>query len=223
MAKIPGLPTAWKRALWWTVAGISIAGVLVVGAWVLDQKVIHEGMVMRNVTLDGEAVGGLGPADLDARLAAIAEDVADDVLTVDLPERVITATNATAGVTADVTATRAALMEQGRSGNLVEQFEAWAAVLPRAGGPRSGVHLRPGHARRLGRRPAGRPLERPRRADLHRRLRVDRGAARRRRRLPRRRDRRRRRRRRVHHPVVTLHGGGRLDPDPTTGHAGGGG
>jgi vancomycin resistance protein YoaR len=126
MAMIPGLPTAWKRALWWTVAGISIAGVLVVGAWVVDQKVIHEGMVMRNVTLDGEAVGGLGPADLDARLAAIAEDVADDVLTVDLPERVITATNATAGVTADVTATRSALMEQGRSGNLVEQFEAWA-------------------------------------------------------------------------------------------------
>ena len=99
MAKIPGLPTAWKRALWWTVAGISIAGVLVVGAWVVDQKVIHEGMVMRNITLDGEAVGGLGPADLDARLAAIAEDVADDDLTVDLPERVITATNATAGVT----------------------------------------------------------------------------------------------------------------------------
>ena len=63
MSKIPGLPTAWKRALWWTVAGIGIAGVLVVGAWVLDQKVIHEGMVMRNVTLDGEAVGGLGPDD----------------------------------------------------------------------------------------------------------------------------------------------------------------
>jgi vancomycin resistance protein YoaR len=126
MSKIPGLPTAWKRALWWAVAGIGIAGVLVVGAWVLDQKVIHEGMVMRNVTLDGEPVGGLGPADLDDRLATIADDVADDVLTVDLPERVITATNDTAGVAADVAATRAALMEQGRTGNLIEQFEAWA-------------------------------------------------------------------------------------------------
>jgi vancomycin resistance protein YoaR len=126
MSKIPGLPTAWKRALWWTVAGIGIAGVLVVGAWVLDQRVIHDGMVMRNVTLDGEAVGGLDPADLDARLAAIAADVSDDLLTVDLPERVITAANATAGVGVDVEATRSALMEQGRSGNLVEQFDTWA-------------------------------------------------------------------------------------------------
>ena len=78
------------------MSGLGIAAVLLVGAWVLDQKVIHDGMVMRNVTLDGDAVGGFGPADLDARLAAIADDVADDVLTVDLPERVITATNASA-------------------------------------------------------------------------------------------------------------------------------
>lgn len=110
----------------WTVAGIAAVCLLLVGAWAIDQKVLNDDGVMRNVLLDGDPVGQFSAADLDARLEAIAGDVANDVLTVDLPERVITATNATAGVGLDTEATRAAVMEQGRSGNLVDQFETWA-------------------------------------------------------------------------------------------------
>ena len=129
MSKPPALPAPWKRALLWTVSGLGIAAVLLVGAWVLDEKVIHDGMVLRNVTLAGDPVGGFGPGDLERRLAVLADDVADDTLTIDLPERVITATNAGAGVSLDVAATGGQVMEAGREGNLVDQFRSWVDTL----------------------------------------------------------------------------------------------
>ncbi|MDQ3783122.1 MAG: hypothetical protein M3349_09335, partial [Actinomycetota bacterium] len=122
MPSVPSVPDALQRALLWVAAGLGIVAVVVVGAWILDEKVIHDGLVSRNVTLAGAAVGGFGPADLEARLAAMAADVADDTLTIDLPQRVIQAANAEVGVALDVTGVRNQVMAAGRSGALVDQF-----------------------------------------------------------------------------------------------------
>ena len=137
MPRIPSIPDAVKRALLWAVSVVGILVVLVIGAWILDSRVVHEGMVLRNVALLGDPVGGLGPADLDARLTAMADDVADDTLTIDLPDQVIVTTNATVGVGLDVDTTGAGIMAAGRSGGLVDQFRSWATSFfePREVGP----------------------------------------------------------------------------------------
>ena len=56
-----------------------------------------------------------------------------------------------------MTATRAAVMEQGRSGNLVEQFEAWAQSLLGPGAIELAYTYDQGTLDSLGRRPTGRP------------------------------------------------------------------
>lgn len=97
----------------------------VVGAWLVDDAIVHDGQVVRNVEIEGRAIGGLGPADLDERLEALGGDVAAATFTLAAPDRSLTAPNAAVGLMLDTEPIGAAAMATGRTGILLDDFTSW--------------------------------------------------------------------------------------------------
>ncbi len=97
---------------------------LVIGGWALDTTV-HAGQTMRNVELEGHAVGGLADAELFDALAQVDEDLADAVVTVKTPAGDLESTAGEVGLVLDQTATRLTLRNVGRDGAMASRPARW--------------------------------------------------------------------------------------------------
>ena len=119
-----------RRWKWLLLAVVPLALLLAVPtAWAIDNAV-HDGQVVRNVSLEGRAIGGLAEGDL--RL--LVEGIADDYRLVEVQLRaddgvVIPLTAERAGLVVDVDATVGAAMAIGRAGGLTDRFRSWAESL----------------------------------------------------------------------------------------------
>ena len=103
-------------------------GLTAVAAWGID-RLVHVDQVNRNVTLDGVAIGGLSVAELDAVLEEMAAARATDTVLIHAPGYSIEVTNAEAGISLDIEATRSAALEAGRKDGAVSSFSAWLTAM----------------------------------------------------------------------------------------------
>ncbi len=111
---------------------VAILGVAAIGAaFLIDERLVHDDAVPRNVTLAGFDIGGMRQSELAALLDVIAHDVATSPVEVAVPPRTFSTTNRAAGIALDSQAMAETALNLGRGGDLVEQFEAWWHSLSR--------------------------------------------------------------------------------------------
>ncbi len=88
--------------------------VLLIAAWAIDTGV-HSGAAMRNVSLDGVAVGGLSRSDLMTAVTDVEHGQAGRSVIVETPAGRLETTASEIGLDVDVPATQEAALERGRS------------------------------------------------------------------------------------------------------------
>jgi hypothetical protein len=103
-------------------------GLTAVAAWGID-RLVHVDQVNRNVTLDGVAIGGFTAVELDTLLEEMAAARAVDIAVIKAPGHTIEITNAAAGISLDIDATRAAALQAGRGEGAVESLSSWLAAM----------------------------------------------------------------------------------------------
>lgn len=101
-------------------------------AWAVDDRA-HGGEVARNVTLAGTDIGGMGPRELSAVVAALAARYPRTRIQVRARPGGFTATAAELGVSVDTAATVQAALATGRDGPLPGRIWGWvtSALRPR--------------------------------------------------------------------------------------------
>jgi len=109
----------------WVLASAAGVVVAVVGAWLVDDAIVHDGQVLRNVEIAGRPIGGLDGDDLSSVLADLGDTVAATDFTLATSDRRLVATNATVGLSLDRTPVAAAAMAAGRSGGVLDDLESW--------------------------------------------------------------------------------------------------
>lgn len=110
--------------------GIPIA--IVVGtasAWAIDGA-IHSGQVMRNMVIDGRAIGGLAEAELRTLLQdEVAPAHRDAPVELRAPGRTLSTTAGEIGLSLDVEATVAAALDVGRDAGIGANFVDWVEAV----------------------------------------------------------------------------------------------
>lgn len=120
-----------SRARRWALVAAGTFGgllVLIVGAWAIDAAV-HSGQVVRNVELDGQAVGGLSESDLRTVVAARDEAYASTPVRVGTPAGTVELSAAEVGLSIDEEATVAAVLDAGRDGSILGRPFTWLGTL----------------------------------------------------------------------------------------------
>jgi vancomycin resistance protein YoaR len=121
-----------SRWLWRAIVSVPLVVLTLVltavAAWGID-RLVHVDQVNRNVTLDGVAIGGFNVAELDALLEQMAAQQAGDTAVINAPAYSIAVTNAEAGISLDIAATRAAALQAGRDEGPVPSFSSWLTAM----------------------------------------------------------------------------------------------
>jgi vancomycin resistance protein YoaR len=102
-----------------------VVAAALIGAWLVDRDA-HQGEVARNVVLDGEAVGGLDGAAIEARVAALSERYNGQPAELQSEADQVVASNGDLGFAVDQDATLAAVLAAGRADSLPREFVSWA-------------------------------------------------------------------------------------------------
>ena len=100
----------------------------VIGLWALDTS-RAEGEALRNVEVAGRPVAGLEADALDEALTSLAEEYPSAPVRVETPEGPIEVVGSEVGLSLDVAATRARILEVGRTGSLPRRFTSWVSAL----------------------------------------------------------------------------------------------
>jgi vancomycin resistance protein YoaR len=122
---------------WWVIAAVAVpvvALVLLIGSWAIDTAALS-GQVMRNVEVDGHAVGGLGEASLPEVMDELNSDLAERAVVIMVPEpqagrsaptqRSYETTAGELGLAVDAEATAEAALDAGRSDSLLTRPFSW--------------------------------------------------------------------------------------------------
>lgn len=107
---------------------VVVAGLLaaVVAAWLIDDAIVHDGQVVRNVEIAGRPIGGLGEGDLAAALDDLGGRVGETDFTLAAPDRSLVEPNDAVGVSLAAQPIAADALAMGRSGVLLDDFLSWA-------------------------------------------------------------------------------------------------
>jgi vancomycin resistance protein YoaR len=102
--------------------------VLLVAAWAVD-SVVQSGQVQRNVTLDGQDVGGMGRSSLTGVVTEVADEYAATPVTVKTPNGTLDTTLGDLGVAVDEAATEDAALAVGDDGFVLLRPFSWLGTL----------------------------------------------------------------------------------------------
>ncbi len=121
---------ASRTRRWALIVAGTLGGLLVlfVGAWAVDTA-LHSGQVVRNVELDGQAVGGMTETELRAAVAATADAYGPTVVALTTPAGTSELTAADIGLIVDQEATVQAALDAGRGGSVLGRPFGWLANL----------------------------------------------------------------------------------------------
>lgn len=119
-----------RRLFVFALALLAGLGALVVAAWVVDTN-RSEGKVSRNVTLAGREVGGLDRAALRGVVDDVARTYGAGPVRVDAPGGGFDVAPAEIGMAVDESATIAAALDTGRTGNPVQRIRGWVTSFQR--------------------------------------------------------------------------------------------
>jgi vancomycin resistance protein YoaR len=97
-------------------------------SWFIDERV-HADQAMRNISLNEQAVGGMGRDDLRVAVERLAEEYPDTAVTIELPDRTIETTVADLGGSVDVDATVARVLDVRRDQSVATRPISWARSL----------------------------------------------------------------------------------------------
>ena len=114
----------WISKLVVIVAALAFLPAVVVVGYMVDTS-NHEGRIVRNVELDGVAVGGLTLAELVQRIEIAASSYAQQPLVIDLDDDRIEGNAQAFGFTIDTEATAAAAQAVGRESDFWGGLRAW--------------------------------------------------------------------------------------------------
>ena len=103
-----------------------VAVLVVVAAWAIDVG-LNGGDVLRNVTVAGQDVGGLGADEVRQRVEAITEQTAGRTVRIRTPEVTYETTAEAIGLTVDTAATTEVALERGRTGFVALRPVRWAS------------------------------------------------------------------------------------------------
>lgn len=114
------------RSKWLLVAAVPVLLlVTAAAAWLIDLGV-HSGEVVRNVTLAGTPIGGLGEASVTELVEQVATGQEATAVEIRTPDKTITASAADLGFAVDVETTVDEAMEVGRDRGIGGNFLAWS-------------------------------------------------------------------------------------------------
>ena len=117
-----------RRILKWIgglVGLVVLAALAIAATWYVDERLIHDKAVPRNVVVGGFAVGGLDNGDFETALGVLAADVAGAPLQVVVAPRTFQTTNAQAGIGLDTESMFAQAVALDRDGDVRDQFDSW--------------------------------------------------------------------------------------------------
>ena len=107
------------------LAVAAVGAAVVVALWAVDTNA-YRGEVLRNVTLGGQSIAGMDPAEVDAAVADLAGRYREADVEVEAPDGGFRATAPELGLSVVQDATAADALQVGRTGNVVARIWGWA-------------------------------------------------------------------------------------------------
>jgi vancomycin resistance protein YoaR len=117
-----------SRSVLLSVVAVIAVALLIIGGYALD-RALHQGKVLRNVSVGDADLSGLGPAAAERAVLALEDELAVQPVAVDVADESFRIHPDAIGFRLDTAELAEQAMRVGRQGSIIEQFRWWLSHL----------------------------------------------------------------------------------------------